>query len=57
MDRLLRLIEEPWDAWLVYAARGERAVRMAQFGEHGLLSFLADDDAEVLVIFNILWTG
>lgn len=29
----------------------------AQFGEHGLLSFRVDDNAELLIIFNILWTG
>lgn len=57
MDRLLRLVEEPWDAWPVFAARGEPAFRMTQFGEHGLLSFRVVDDAELLTIFDILWTG
>lgn len=57
MDRLLRLVEEPWDAWPVYAARGEPDVRMTQFGEHGLLSFTVDDTTEVLIVLYILWAG
>jgi hypothetical protein len=31
--------------------------RETQFGEHGLVSFRVDDDAEQLVIFNIVWAG
>jgi len=34
-----------------------RSSRETQFGEHGLLSFRVDESAEILIIFNILWTG
>lgn len=57
IERILRLVEEPWDAWPVYPGGDEPAFRETQFGDHGLLSFRVDDDAEVIIIFNILWTG
>lgn len=42
MDRVVRLVEEPWDAWAVYPAGDEPEFRETQFGEHGLLSFRVD---------------
>jgi hypothetical protein len=57
MRRLLWLVDVPWDAWPVYPGRDEPEFRESQFGEHGLISFRVDDDAELLVIFNILWAG
>ena len=57
IDKLLWPIDAPWDAWPVYPDGDEPEFREAQFGEHGLLSFRVDDNAEVLIIFNILWTG
>lgn len=56
MERIIRLVDAPWDAWPVYPD-DEPEYRETQFGEHGLLSFRVDDDAELLIIFNILWTG
>jgi hypothetical protein len=56
MERIIRLVDAPWDAWPVYPD-DESGFRETQFGEHGLLSFRVDDDAELLIIFNILWTG
>lgn len=56
MERILRLIDAPWDAWPVYPD-DQPDYRETQFGEHGLLSFRVDDHAELLIIFNILWTG
>jgi hypothetical protein len=57
MRRVLWLIDAPWDAWPVYPGGGEPEIRETQFGEHGLISFRVDEDAELLVIFNILWAG
>lgn len=45
------------DAWPVYPDGDEPEFRETQFGEHGLLSFRVDESAEILIIFNILWTG
>lgn len=56
MERILRLIDAPWDAWPVYP-NDQPDYRETQFGEHGLLSFRVDDNAELLIIFNILWAG
>lgn len=56
MERIIRLVDAPWDAWPVYP-HGQPDYRETQFGEHGLLSFRVDDNAELLIIFNILWTG
>jgi hypothetical protein len=56
MERIIRLVDAPWDAWPVYPDY-DPEYRETQFGEHGLLSFRVDDDAEILIIFNILWTG
>ena len=57
MERIIRLVDAPWDAWPVYPDDGEPDYRETQFGEHGLLSFRVDDTAELLIIFNILWIG
>ncbi|HEX5295275.1 MAG TPA: hypothetical protein VFX25_40920 [Streptosporangiaceae bacterium] len=57
MERILQLAEAPWDAWTVPAVGDEPAHRQAEFGEHGLVSFRVDDEAESLVIFSILWAG
>jgi hypothetical protein len=56
MRRLLWLVDAPWDAWPVYPGGHEPEFGESQFGEHGLISFRVDD-AELLVIFNILWAG
>ena len=56
MERIIRLVGAPWDAWPVYPD-DQPDYRETQFGENGLLSFRVDDDAELLIIFNILWTG
>jgi hypothetical protein len=57
MRRVAWLIDAPWDAWPVYPGEHEPETRETQFGDHGLISFRVYDDAELLVIFNILWTG
>ena len=47
MDRILQLAEAVWDAWTVPAVGDEPvAHRQAELGEHGLLSFRVDDEAE-----------
>lgn len=56
MERILRLVDAPWDAWLVYPDR-QQTYRETQFGEHGLLSFYLDENNDLLIIFNIPWTG
>ena len=55
--RLRQLAGAPWDAWPVQPGGDEPELRQAQFGEHGLLSFRVDDQAETLIIFSIIWAG
>lgn len=57
IERVTRLTEAPWDAWAVPADGDEPAFRQTRFGDHGLLSFRVDEQAEVLIIFSIIWTG
>jgi hypothetical protein len=57
MERIIQLADAPWDAWPVYPGGDEPEFRETQFGENGLLSFRVDESAEILIIFNILWTG
>jgi hypothetical protein len=57
MERIVQLADEPWDAWPVYPGGEEPEFREAQFGAHGLLSFRVDENAEILIIFSILWIG
>jgi hypothetical protein len=57
MEKILQLAESPWDAWPVPAAGDKPAHRQAEFGDHGLLSFRVDDQAETLTIFSILWVA
>ncbi|MGH3274324.1 MAG: hypothetical protein ACRDNZ_08375 [Streptosporangiaceae bacterium] len=57
MDRLLRLVDAPWDAWLVQPGGGEPDFREAQFGDSGLIAFRLHEDAGLLVVLYILWVG
>ena len=57
MDRLVELAEAPWDAWPIYPGGHEPEFRQTPFGDHGLLSFRVDEQAETLIIFSILWAG
>ncbi|MET9326353.1 hypothetical protein [Tsukamurella sp. NPDC003166] len=54
--RVAELVDAPWDSWPT-RSEGQLEYRDAQFGSDGLLSFLLDDAAEMLVIFNIVWAG
>jgi hypothetical protein len=57
MSRLVRLAEEPWDAWSDGEIGDPSAVRETVFGKsgNGLILFLVDDAAETIQIFNLLW--
>jgi hypothetical protein len=51
------LVDEPWDA-AVLPPGDDSAYRMVVFGAgYGLLSFYADDTAELIRIFDITWIG
>ena len=57
VERVVALVQEPWDADLM-APGDDPAYRQAIFGEgYGLLSFHADDAAELIRIFDITWIG
>ncbi|WP_149261397.1 hypothetical protein [Actinomadura sp. K4S16] len=57
LERLLQLLEAPWDA--VPERADQTAVRHAFFGAggEGMLTLLVDDKAETLRILDILWMG
>jgi hypothetical protein len=57
MDRLLQLVGAPWDAWLVEPGGAEPEFRETLFGDHGLLAFRLNDEAELLVVLYIIWAG
>jgi hypothetical protein len=53
----LNLVDEPWDA-AVMPPGDDPAYRMTVFGSgSGLLTFHADDTAEIIRIFDIAWIG
>lgn len=57
LERVVVLVDEPWDA-AVIPPGDDHAYRMAMFGAgYGLLSFYADDTAELIRIFDITWIG
>lgn len=57
VERVLELVEEPWDA-AVMPPGDDPAVRQTVFGHgYGLLSFYADDAAELIRIFDLTWIG
>jgi hypothetical protein len=57
MDRLLQLIDAPWDARLVQPGGGEPEFRETLFGDQGLLAFRLDEEAELLVVLYVIWAG
>jgi hypothetical protein len=57
MPRLARLLDAPWDAWPVRPGGEEPGLRETRFGEDGLVQFRVDEQAETLIIVNILWLG
>lgn len=57
VERVVALVDEPWDA-TVMPPGDDPAYRMTVFGSgYGLLSFHADDTAEIIRIFDITWIG
>jgi hypothetical protein len=57
VERVVVLVDEPWDA-AVMPPGDDPAFRMVVFGlGYGLLSFHADDAAEIIRIFDITWIG
>jgi hypothetical protein len=57
VERVLQLVEEPWDA-VVMPPGDDPAVRQTVFGRgYGLLVFYADDNAELIRIFDLTWIG
>lgn len=57
LECVVVLVDEPWDA-AVIPPGDDHAYRMAVFGAgYGLLSFYADDTAEMIRIFDINWIG
>lgn len=57
LDRVVDLVDEPWDA-SVMPPGDDPAFRMTVFDAgNGLLSFHADDAAEIIRIFDITWIG
>jgi hypothetical protein len=57
LERILRLLEEPWDA--VPERPGQSAVRHAFFGadDQGMLTIFVHEKTETVRIIDILWTG
>ena len=57
LDRVLELVEEPWDAG-VMPPGDDPAYRRSVFGSGwGLLTFHVDDDAELIRIFDLTGIG
>ncbi len=57
VGRVTDLVDEPWDA-VVMPPGDDPAYRITVFGSGlGLLSFHADDTAEIIRIFDITWIG
>ncbi|HZB33384.1 MAG TPA: hypothetical protein VE465_24710 [Streptosporangiaceae bacterium] len=57
LDRLLELLENPWDA--VPERPGQSLVRHAFFGadDLGMLTFIVNEQTETLRFIDILWAG
>lgn len=57
VERIVDLVDEPWDA-SVMPPGDDPAFRMTIFDTgNGLLSFHADDTAEMIRIFDMTWIG
>ena len=57
IERVVALVDELWDA-TVMPPGDDPAYCMTVFGSgYGLLSFHADDTAEIIRIFDITWIG
>ncbi|WP_433352393.1 hypothetical protein ACQP25_04700 [Microtetraspora malaysiensis] len=55
VERTADLIEEPWDAQVLYP--GRRDYRQTTFGDLGLIHFHADEAAELITIYELVWAG
>jgi len=57
VERVVDLVDAPWDA-VVMTRGSDPAYRQVTFGQgYGLLTFRVDDEAELIVIFDIAWIG
>jgi hypothetical protein len=57
VDRVVILLDEPWDATVMWPGN-DPAYRETAFGAGlGFISFHADDTAELIRVFRIVWAG
>ncbi|MEQ4203748.1 hypothetical protein [Actinopolymorpha sp. B9G3] len=55
VSRTVELIEEPWDARVLYMDQPE--FRHTTFGGFGIMYFKVDEATELITIFNVTWVG
>lgn len=54
-ERTADLIEEPWDA--APSIPGRTDLRETTFGAMGFMFFAVDDEAETIIIYDLVWAG
>ncbi|GII81984.1 hypothetical protein Sru01_69660 [Sphaerisporangium rufum] len=55
IERTADLLAEPWDAHVLYPGRTD--YRHTTFGGFGLLHFHVDEAAELITIYEVVWSG
>ena len=54
---LARICEGPYDRLFSMPAGKDPRERMAELGDFGFIVFTVDDDAELVRVYGLVWTG
>jgi hypothetical protein len=54
---LARICDDPYDRLISMPAGEDPRDRMAELGDSGFITFTVDDDAELIRVYGLVWTG
>ncbi|MER6816443.1 hypothetical protein ABT299_44880 [Spirillospora sp. NPDC000708] len=54
---MARVCEDPYDRVISAPTGKDPRERMAELGEGGFITFIVDDDAGLIRVYDLVWTG
>lgn len=54
---LAQITDDPWDRMLSMPLTKDGLRRMAELGDHGFIEFLVDQNAGMIRVYYLVWTG
>jgi hypothetical protein len=54
---LAQITDDPWDRMVSMPLTKDGLRRMAELGDHGFIEFLVDENAGMIRVYYLVWTG